>query len=361
MFELKGKKILIVDDYKENIDILVESLIDDYDVYAALNGQNSLKLARSIHPDLILLDIMMPVMDGYDTIIQLKSHEETRDIPVIFVSALSEIDNKKKGFDLGAVDYITKPFEMIEVAYRVKNHLTMSEAKKYLENQNQILEEKVAERIRENENLRDTMIQTLASLSETRDNETGNHIKRTQRYIKIIAKTLKNQGRYAHILTDRYIELLYKTSPLHDVGKVGIQDNILLKPGRLNDDEFEKMKEHALLGYKALNNADVSLKNEYFINLAAEIAYSHHEKWDGSGYPRGLSGEEIPLSGRLMAIVDVYDALTSKRVYKDAMTHKEAVDIILKGRGTHFQPEIVDALLHVHMKLFEIKEQFAEA
>ena len=360
MFEVDGKKILIVDDYKENVDILVEALIDKYQVYAALNGSDALKLADKVNPDLILLDIMMPVMDGYETIRNLKEKDETKDIPVIFISALSEISNKKRGFDLGAVDYITKPFDMLEVEYRVKIHLTLREANRYLENQNQILEEKVRERTKENENLRDAMIETLADLAETRDSETGNHIKRTQHYIRIVARALYEMGLYKDIITDDYLELLFKTSPLHDVGKVGIRDEILLKPGKLTDEEFEEMKNHAYLGYKILHKSNVINENLEFINLAAEIAYSHHEKWDGSGYPRKLKGEEIPLSGRLMAIVDVYDALVSKRIYKEGMGHEDAKKIILNGKGTHFQPEVVDAFLNAESELIEVRKHLIE-
>lgn len=360
MFEVDGKKILIVDDYKENVDILVEALIDKYQVYAALNGSDALKLADKVEPDLILLDIMMPVMDGYETIRNLKGKDETKEIPVIFISALSEISNKKRGFDLGAVDYITKPFDMLEVEYRVKIHLTLREANKYLENQNHTLEEKVRERTKENENLRDAMIETLADLAETRDSETGNHIKRTQHYIRIVARSLYEMGLYKDIITDDYLELLFKTSPLHDVGKVGIRDEILLKPGKLTDEEFEEMKNHAYLGYKILHKSNVINANLEFINLAAEIAYSHHEKWDGSGYPRKLKGEEIPLSGRLMAIVDVYDALVSKRIYKEGMGHEEAKEIILKGKGIHFQPEVVEAFLNAENELIEVRKHLIE-
>lgn len=358
MFNLEGKKILVVDDYKENIDILVESLIDHYSVFIALNGEEALEIANQILPDLILLDIMMPVMDGYEALAALKSEAATADIPVILVSALSEISNKKKGFDLGAVDYITKPFEMVEVAYRVKIHLELRELSKYLENQNQILEAMVLERTKENENLRDVMIETLASIAETRDADTGNHIRRTQLYITQVARSLSAMGHYSTLITEDYIDLLFKTSPLHDVGKVGIPDAILLKPGRLTDEEFEVMKTHAYLGYKALHNAEILAENAAFISLAAETAYTHHEKWDGSGYPRGLKGEEIPLAGRLMAVVDVYDALISDRVYKQAMSHAEAMKIILKGKGTHFQPEVVEAFEAIEEVILEIKARY---
>lgn len=358
MFDLAGKKILIVDDYKENIDILVESLIDEYEVFIALDGEQAIAIANRVLPDLILLDIMMPVMDGYEALARLKADPKTMEIPVILVSALNEISNKKKGFDLGAIDYITKPFEMIEVAYRVKIHLNLREVSKYFENQNAILEERVLERTRENENLRDVMIETLAAIAETRDSDTGNHIFRVQHYIVIVARAMFDLGYYREIITEDYLKLLFKTSPLHDVGKVGIPDHILLKPDKLTREEFEIMKGHTFLGYQALQNTQVLQGNYSFMALAAETAYSHHEKWDGSGYPQCLSGESIPLAGRLMAIVDVYDALISKRVYKEAMTHEEAKRIILEGRGSHFQPEVVDAFLSVEEAILKVKAQY---
>jgi len=360
LFILDDKKILVVDDYKENLDILVESLIDKYQIFVAKNGLDAIEVAKKVNPDLILMDIMMPIMNGYDALKHLKADSSTQDIPVILVSTLSEVRDKKKGFDLGAVDYITKPFEMMEVAYRVNIHLNLREAAKFLESQNRILEEKVLKRTKDNENLRDAMIETLAALAETRDSDTGNHIRRTQHYIIALAKSLKALGYSKDIITDNFINLLFKTTPLHDVGKVGIPDRILLKPGKLTDEEFEIMKTHAYIGYKSLKSADILSDNESFIELAAETAYTHHEKWDGSGYPRGLIGESIPLSGRLMAVVDVYDALVSKRIYKESMSHEQAVKIILGCSGTHFQPEIVEAFIAAEDEFLHIKSKFEE-
>lgn len=358
MFNLEGKKVLVVDDYKENIDILVESLIENYQVFIALNGLQALEIAEQVLPDIILLDIMMPVMDGYEALSALKDNAATKEIPVILVSALNEIGNKKKGFELGAVDYITKPFEMIEVAYRVNIHLNLREAARFLENQNRILEERVQERTLENENLRDVMIETLAAIAETRDTDTGEHIHRTQQYIVIIAEQLRQMGYYKEHITDEYLKLLFKTSPLHDVGKVGIPDNILLKPGKLTTEEFEIMKTHTYLGHKALRSAQGMVQNSAFINLAAELAYSHHEKWDGTGYPEGLKGETIPLSGRLMALVDVYDALVSERIYKGPMPHETAKALIIEGKGKHFQPEIVEAFLAAEEAFLKVKAAY---
>lgn len=358
VFDVKNKKILIVDDTKGNIDILVESLIDEYEIYVAFNGKEAIDLAHKVMPDIILLDIMMPEMNGYETLEILKASTETESIPVVFISALSEIENKTKGFSLGAVDYITKPFEIVEVMARVRNHLLIAAAKNYLHNQNRILEEKVRQRTAENEALRDAMIVTLASLAETRDPETGFHIKRTQHYLKIMALKLKEKGRYPELLTSDYIELMFKTAPLHDIGKVGIRDEILLKPGKLTPEEFEEMKKHPYLGYKSLQSAENLVTDKSFMLLAQEIAYTHHEKWDGTGYPRQLSGEEIPLSGRLMAIADVYDALINKRIYKDAMSHETARKIILEGKGSHFDPELVDIFLEIEDEFLKIAQKF---
>lgn len=360
MYKLKNSKIVVIDDTKENIDILIESLIDKYEIYAALNGFDGIELVKEILPDLILLDIMMPEMDGYETIQKLKSDRNTKNIPVIFVSALSEIENKKRGFELGAVDYITKPFEIIEVEERVKIHLKLVQASRLLINQNKILDERVKIRTQENENLRDAMIMVLASVAETRDPDTGAHIKRTQHYVKALAIGLSKNEKYRDILDAEYIEFLFKTSPLHDLGKVGIKDEILLKPGKLTDLEFEIMKTHAELGYQSLKKAEACVIDKKFIELADEIARTHHEKWDGTGYPRGLKKEEIPLSGRIMALADVYDALISKRVYKDAFSHKEAKEIIVENSGTHFDPDLVEVFLEIEEELQEIASRFKD-
>jgi len=360
MYTLKNSKILIVDDTKENVDILVDSLIDNYEVYAALNGKDGLKLAQSIVPDLILLDIMMPEMSGYETIEKLKQNNITKEIPVIFISALNDISKKEKGFKLGAVDYITKPFEIIEVEERVKIHLKLVQASQFLINQNKILDRKVIQRTQENENLRDAMIMLLASIAETRDPDTGKHILRTQQYVKILAEELVNKGKCLDILTGKYMNLLFKTSPLHDLGKVGIRDDILLKPAPLTDDEFKIMKTHSKIGYLVLKKAENVVNDIEFLELAGEIAYTHHEKWDGSGYPRGLKGVEIPLSGRLMALADVYDALTSERVYKKALSHEKSKSIIISGSGKHFDPIIVDAFLNVENQMEIISKKFKD-
>ncbi|GKX65799.1 HD-GYP domain-containing protein [Inconstantimicrobium mannanitabidum] len=356
----RQKTIMIVEDTEMNIDILVEALQDEYELIVAINGAEALELAEEQKPDLILLDIMMPEMDGYEVLKRLKETSELNHIPVILLSAITDSDSKFKGFSLGAVDYVTKPFEIIEVKARVKTQLKLEDARLMLEGQNIILEQKVKERTELIEKTNFATIYCLAALAETRDPETGQHIKRTQKYIRELALELRSNKEYEDVLTDEYIELLYKSAPLHDIGKVGVKDSILLKPGKLTDEEFEEMKKHTIYGGESLMVGIKELGEESFLTLAKEIALTHHEKWDGSGYPRGLSNKDIPISGRLMALSDVYDALISKRVYKGAFTHEDAKAIILEGRGTHFDPDVVDAFISREDKFIEIMEQFKD-
>ena len=354
----RQKTIMIVDDTELNIDILVEALKDEYELIVAINGLEALELLEEQKPDLILLDIMMPNIDGYEVLKKLKENPDLEPIPVILLSAITDSDSKSKGFSLGAVDYVTKPFEIAEVKARVKTQLRLEEARLVLESQNIIWEEKVRERTQLIERTNSAAIYCLAALAETRDPETGEHIKRTQEYIRELAFELRENGKYKNILTDEYIDLLYKSAPLHDIGKVGVRDNILLKPGKLTDEEFEEMKKHTIYGGESLMVGIKELGEESFLTLAKEIALTHHEKWDGSGYPRGLSKQQIPISGRLMALSDVYDALISKRVYKGALTHNDAKNIILDNSGTHFDPDIVDAFVKREAKFIEIMERF---
>ena len=354
------KTIMIVDDTEINIDILVEALQDDYDLIIAINGLEAMELLEEQKPDLILLDIMMPEMDGYTVLKAIKKNPNLKHIPVILLSAITDSDSKTKGFFLGAVDYVTKPFEMVEVKARVRTQLKFEEARLVLENQNLYLEEKVKERTKLLERTNSAAIYCLAAVAETRDPETGEHIKRTQEYIRELALELQLKNKYKDILTNDYIELLYQSAPLHDIGKVGVRDSILLKPGRLTEEEFEEMKKHTIYGGESLMVGIKELGEDSFLTLAKEIALTHHERWDGTGYPRGLSQAEIPISGRLMALSDVYDALISKRVYKNALTHDEARTIILEGRGTHFDPDIVDAFIITEVKFLKIMRKFKD-
>ncbi|MBF0411839.1 MAG: two-component system response regulator [Desulfamplus sp.] len=346
--------VMVVDDTEANIDVLVNTLEDMYDVRVAMDGETALEDIMEDPPDLILLDIMMPNIDGYEVCKRLKENESTKNIPVIFLTAMTEEKDEAKGLLLGAVDYVTKPFSPDLIKARVKNQL---ELKKYRDN----LEELVQERTKELMLTQEVTIYSLACLAETRDPETGGHILRTQRYVKMLAEQLKNHPKFKDFLDDKTIELLFKSAPLHDIGKVGVPDNILMKPGKLSDEEFAEMKKHTICGRDALRFAELKLGSNSFMRYAREIAYTHQEKWDGSGYPEGIKADEIPMSGRIMAIADVYDALVSKRFYKPAFSHKKALDIIKDGKGKHFDPDMVDAFLAIGDKVMQIAMELADS
>ena len=360
MKQLSECTVLIVDDTKTNIDILVEALGGDYEIAVATSGKAALENIELELPDLILLDIMMPGMSGYEVCNILKADPKTAEIPVIFLTAVTDIESKNKGFEAGAVDYITKPFEITEIKARVHTHLSLRMARLELAKQNEILEEKVEERTREISLTQETTIELMAYLAEFRDPETGGHIKRTKKYVRILAETLSNKPEYRDILDSETIDDLYNSAPLHDIGKIGIRDEILLKPGKLTPEEYEEMKRHSLIGYEALAQAKEKLGENSFLKCAMELARSHHERWDGFGYPDGLSGKKIPLAGRIMAIADVYDALISRRPYKEPYSHERAVAIITDCRGTQFDPELVDVFLEVETLFNEIALEYAE-
>lgn len=353
MKNLNECSVLIVDDTRINIELLLQMLGDEYDVSVALNGETALKLANQYTFDLILLDIMMPDMDGYTVIKKLKEDPKTEHIPVIFISALSDVKNKTVGFNLGALDYIVKPFNMEEVKARVKTHLMLHLAQQELSVQNELLDQRVYERTKEILHVQQATIMSFATLAEFRDMETGAHIKRIKEYTRIVAEGLRKLSKYKYLITDKYIDLLVLSSPLHDIGKVGIPDSILMKKGKLTSDEFEVMKKHTVYGKQAIEAVESDLGKLSFLHLAKEIAISHHEKWDGSGYPYGISGHDIPLSGRIVAIADVFDGLSSRRVYKPPFTLKASIDIILEGKGTHFDPEIVDVFID-HIEIIRL-------
>ena len=354
--------ILVVDDTPANLSLMTGLLRDDYKVKAAIDGEKALRIAQSdTPPDLILLDIMMPGMDGYEVCRQLKANPRTRDIPIIFLTAKTGIDDEKLGLDLGAVDYITKPISPPIVMARVRNHLMLKASADFLRSKAGYLEQEVARRTAEVIAIQDVTIMAMASLAETRDSDTGNHIRRTQHYVRVLALRLREHPRFGTLLDERYITMLFKSAPLHDIGKVGIPDRILLKPGKLTPEEFELMKTHTTLGRDAIQSAErqLGMKVE-FLTVAKEIAYSHQEKWDGSGYPEGLQGEQIPISARLMALADVYDALISSRIYKAGMSHERAVEIITEGRGQHFDPDVVEAFLAIEDEFRAIAQRFGD-
>jgi Response regulator containing a CheY-like receiver domain and an HD-GYP domain len=353
--------ILVVDDTATNLAIVSDLLKETYKVKIATNGERALAVAADRHPDLILLDIMMPVMDGYETCRCLKADPLLRDIPVIFLTAKNSVEDEETGFALGAVDYILKPVSPPLLLARIKTHLLLKQARDSLQNQNFYLEAEVTRRVKEITVLQEVAIAAMASLAETRDNETGGHIRRTQYYLNELAQYLRQQVGGEKQLSPENIDLMVKSAPLHDIGKVGIPDHILLKPGPLTTDEFSVMKTHTTLGRDALSRAEfMQGQPETFLHLAKEIAYSHHEKWNGGGYPEGLAGEAIPISGRLMAVADVYDALISKRVYKDPVPHETAVEIIRKEAGAHFDPRIVAAFMCVEKHFLDIRQKFPD-
>ncbi|MEG2140630.1 MAG: response regulator [Bilophila sp.] len=347
--------VLVVDDTVANIRILDELLRDTYTVRVATNGQTGLRLAQTEPaPDIILLDVMMPGMDGYEVCKRLKENETTRNIAVVFITALGTEEDEAKGLDLGAVDFITKPFQPRLVLARVANHVSL---KKY----NDKLHFLVRERTEELYPSRSVTVECLASIVETRDNETGSHIRRTQHGVELLARGLREKYPKIWNLDDETVELFRTCAPLHDVGKVGISDRILLKPGKLTPEEFEEMKKHTVLGYQTLSWAEKRMGGSNdFLRLGAIVAYTHHERWDGKGYPQGLAGEAIPSIGRLMALADVYDALSSKRVYKEAFEHEKAVQIILEGRGTQFDPLVVDAFLDAEQAFASLSHDFPD-
>jgi putative two-component system response regulator len=341
--------ILIVDDSPDNLALLGSLLKGSYRVKVAIAGKTALEIAGGEDPpDLILLDIIMPEMDGYEVCRRLKRDPGTADIPVIFLTAKSDAMDEEMGLGLGAVDYIAKPISPPIVMARIKTHLRLKSVSDFLKDKNAYLETEVVRRTREVGMIQDVTMVALGSLAETRDNETGNHIRRTQCYIMALAERLRDHPRFREHLTGATIELLYKSAPLHDIGKVGIPDSILKKPGRLEPEEFEVMKTHTILGRDAIIAAEKCLDSPTsFLSLAREIAWSHHERWDGLGYPRGLAGDDIPFPGRLMAIPDVYDALISQRVYKKAFTHEAAVEIIERGSATQFDPDITSVFMEI--------------
>lgn len=352
--ENRKQSILIVDDTPDNIEMLRQLLRADYTVHAALSGAKALEIAHADpQPDIILLDIMMPGMDGYEVCRRLKRNPATEHIPVMFVSALDQTGDEAIGLELGAVDYVRKPYEPVLVKARLRNHLAL---KRYETELEQLVEARTAEL-----NLtQQVTIEALASLAEYRDTETGSHIKRTQHYVRALATYLSRHGPYQPLLDPSTVELMYRCAPLHDIGKVAVRDVVLLKPGKLTEAEFEEMKQHVIYGSKALEVASGEHGASSFLKLARELILGHHERWDGKGYPHGLRGEDIPLPGRLMAIADVYDALISRRVYKPAFPHDKAVALIAEGRGTQFDPVILDAFLVIADEFRRIALAYAD-
>jgi putative two-component system response regulator len=348
-----GGLLLVVDDNENNRDMLSRRLRRlGYEVRTAENGEMALEMMGSDGFDLVLLDVMMPGMDGHEVLRRLKSDAGTRHVPVIMISALNEIESIVRGIELGAEDYLPKPFNPVLLKARVgacleKKRLRDREVVhlRRIEEYNLHLEELVKEQVKDISRAQMGTIFALSNLAESRDPETGAHLARVQEYCRLLATRMGEAAAYGRQITPDFVETLVAASPLHDIGKVGIPDRILLKPGRLDEEEFAVMKTHTLLGAATLRAVDEKHPGNGFIRLGIEIVESHHEKWDGTGYPHGLAGEAIPLSARIMALADVYDALRSRRCYKPAYSHEESRGIILENRGRHFEPGVVDCFL----------------
>ncbi|MBI6872104.1 response regulator [Clostridium aciditolerans] len=359
--DIKKSVIMIVDDVSENLMLLVNIMKNQgYKIKALPNGKMAVKAALNNPPDLILLDVMMPDIDGYEVCKILKKDKRFESIPIIFVSALSDSFDKVKAFEVGCVDYVSKPFDSREIGARVKAHLTIRYLQKKVERYNSELEKVVSEQVKEISKGHLSIIAAMTKLAEARDDDTGRHIERTQNFCKIIAEELQKKDEFKNIIDDNFIINIFNSSPLHDIGKIAIPDRILLKPGKLTPEEFEIMKTHADIGRDYLKDAYNKLTKNSFLKMGVEIAGGHHEKWDGSGYPMGLSEADIPLSARIMAVADVYDALRSKRVYKDSFSHEKSVKIILEGKGKHFDPIIIDAFLNVEKEFNRIRENMGD-
>lgn len=347
-------KILLVDDNPQNLGVLTGILkAEKHTVLVATDGKRALEVANKAKPDMILLDIMMPGMDGIEVCNKIKEIYELRDIPIIFITALSDSDNISVAFAAGGVDYIVKPIRAEEVIARVRAHMQLYKMRRNLEIQVEVKSQEIMD-------TKTIALRAVANLAETRDPETGAHLQRVQLYIRQLARELQNSGLYKDEITEHYIQDLYDSSPLHDIGKVGIPDKILLKPARLTDKEFEIMKTHSQIGYYSLRRAKIPGRDNSFLDVGADIAYFHHEKWNGLGYPKGLKGEEIPLAGRLMAFVDVYDALTSQRVYKKAYTHEKSRDIMFDSMDGSFDPQITKMFLNIEDWFKDISEKYRD-
>ncbi|MBL6957361.1 MAG: response regulator [Rhodospirillales bacterium] len=363
--KILDSKILIVDDTLVNITLLVDILgAEGYrNIFTTTDPREVETFLKIESFDLILLDIHMPEMSGIDVLQMLQDKQIDDYQPVLVLTAQTDDDTRRQALSLGAKDFLNKPFDRWEVLLRIRNLLETWVFYNRQKIRGDELEARVQQRTRQLNVVQDATIVAMGSLAETRDNETGNHIRRTQRYIRALAEKLGGLEQFRDQLTPETITLLFKSAPLHDIGKVGIPDRILLKPGRLDPDEFEIMKTHARLGEEAIEAAEGMIADEEagaFLAYAREIAIGHHEKWDGSGYPAGLSGGDIPLSARLMAVADVYDALISRRVYKPPFTHEETVAMIEEGRGSHFDPVMVDAFLEIESEFRSIAEKYSD-
>ena len=362
-FSAQKPYVVVVGCKPADYSFVSDLLKDTCKVRAAHQDDSFLQIGDSAQlADLILLDGDLPNSESHAVCYRIKNDPVTRKIPVVFLSNRYNTEYEMRGFECGATDYMARPIHPDIFIARVKAHLTNSSNADILRTINSSLEQEVTKRIKEVTMIQDVTILAMTSLAETRDSDTGNHIRRTQNYIYALSRKLQTHPHFSDFLTDRNIDMLFKSAPLHDIGKVGIPDRILLKPGRFEPAEMEIMKTHAALGRDALENAEFMVGTKVdFLTMAKEIAYSHHEKWDGSGYPQGLAGDAIPISARLMALADVYDALVSRRIYKEPMQHEKAIKIIEEGKGKHFDPDIVDAFLSIAIHIKSVAARFCDS
>ncbi len=361
-------RILIVDDNPMNLDMLQRRLErDGYHVLTSLTGAAALQTMQKLEVDLVILDVMMPEMDGHTVLHKIKTDPALQHIPVIMASALHEEEQIVRCIEAGADDYLPKPINSVLLRARVNSSLSKKRLhdserhyRQELEQYNERLKIKVAEQVVEITSAQMAAIFATSKLAESKDPETGAHLERLRIFCKIIATDLARYEHFAAEITPDFIDCIYAASPLHDIGKVGVPDNILLKPDKLTADEWRIMRTHTMIGANTLRAVAAKHPGNNFIRMGIEIAESHHEKWDGSGYPHGLKGDTIPLSARILALADVYDALTSERCYKRAFTHAESRQIILEGAGKHFDPEIVQAFLRCEQTFIEVKQQYRD-
>ncbi len=359
---MMGSRILVIDDSPEILASLAALLRPHYHVLAARTGSAGVETAlRSPIPNLILLDVMMPEMDGYAVLAKLRQSPITCNIPVIFLTSLAGAEEEERGLEVGAADYISKPMKPAVLFARVRNQLEAKQTRDWLKHKTAALEAEVARRMAEHELAQNATIRALAYLAEIRDQDTGNHLLRTQSFVRLLAKLLRDQARFSTILTDHYIDLLASSAALHDLGKVGVPDQILLKPAPLTPAESVILKTHTTLGADAIELAERELKQPIpFLALTKEIVRWHHEWWDGSGYPDGLAGEAIPVSARLVAIADVFETLISRRVSKPPMSFDEARETIAQGRGSHFDPDMADVFLAHFDEFIAAAERYSD-
>jgi len=362
------KHVLVVDDNELNRDVLKRRLLHQgHTVTLAQDGLIALEKLKHVIYDLVLLDIMMPNLNGYDVLERIKSDPKLSHIPVIMITAVDDIESTVKCIEFGADDYLTKPFNPVVLKARVNAslnkkalHDTEQEYKEYLHIHNKLLEHKVTQQVKEISSAQLSAIFSMSKLAESKDPETGAHLERMREYCRVLSNYLSGTRVYTGIIDNNFVETIYAASPLHDIGKVGVPDSVLLKPGKLDENEWTIMQSHTTIGAETLIAVHELHPNNDFIHMGIDVAQSHHEKWDGTGYPNGLSGTNIPLAARILPVGDVYDALTSKRCYKEAFSHDKSKQIILEGSGNHFEPAIVDAFLETEAEFVKIRNYYKD-